>query len=405
MAVITIFKGSYCNSEQVIHEIIRRTGYKCITENDIIKKASKLSGIQETGFNKIFSSDTSVFNQFTYEKEQSVAYLKLALSEFLSVDHRILVGFPVHLIPDTVKHVLRICLISDLPARVSNARGNKRCSETEAEDFIRTYDINCSRWVHLETGYNDPWDSDLYDIVIPTDKLSVGDTADLITEKSQSNVVTCTDNSRKAVQDFRLASLVELALIREGHHVHVVAMDGEVRLIIRNKILMMQEFRQDILTIARQVPGVRSVRSEIDNQDSQSSVIHKYKLKFPSKVLLVDDEREFVHTLSERLILKDMDSTIAYDGKSALHIVDEDKPEVMILDLKMPGIDGVEVLRQVKKKNPHIEVIILTGHESDEDKDLCMKLGAFAYLQKPVDVDILSETLKKANENISKKMI
>jgi DNA-binding NtrC family response regulator len=72
----------------------------------------------------------------------------------------------------------------------------------------------------------------------------------------------------------------------------------------------------------------------------------------------------------------------------------------MILDLRMPGIDGIEVLRRVKDTQPDIEVIILTGHGSEADKATCMKLGAFAYLQKPVDIDELSQTIRKANEKI-----
>jgi two-component system, OmpR family, response regulator CpxR len=76
---------------------------------------------------------------------------------------------------------------------------------------------------------------------------------------------------------------------------------------------------------------------------------------------------------------------------------------VMILDLKMPGIDGIEVLKKVKATQPDIEVIILTGHGSEADKEICMQLGAFAYLRKPVDIEILSETLKKANDKIQQK--
>ncbi|RPH89904.1 MAG: response regulator, partial [Desulfobacteraceae bacterium] len=120
------------------------------------------------------------------------------------------------------------------------------------------------------------------------------------------------------------------------------------------------------------------------------------------KVLLVDDEREFVQTLSERLLLREMGSAVAYDGETALSMVREDEPEVMILDLKMPGIDGMEVLKRVKKTHPLIEVIILTGHGSEADKETCLGLGAFAYLQKPVDVDLLSETIKRANEKIQR---
>jgi len=72
----------------------------------------------------------------------------------------------------------------------------------------------------------------------------------------------------------------------------------------------------------------------------------------------------------------------------------------MILDLKMPGIDGIEVLRRVKETRPEIEVVILTGHGSESDRETCMNLGAFAYLQKPVDIEVLSETLKRANEKV-----
>ena len=78
----------------------------------------------------------------------------------------------------------------------------------------------------------------------------------------------------------------------------------------------------------------------------------------------------------------------------------EDEPEVMILDLKMPGIDGIEVLKRVKQTRPEIEVLILTGHGSEEDRETCMRLGAFAYLRKPVDIDVLTETLRRANEKM-----
>jgi DNA-binding NtrC family response regulator len=123
----------------------------------------------------------------------------------------------------------------------------------------------------------------------------------------------------------------------------------------------------------------------------------------PSKVLLVDDEREFVQTLSERLMMRDLGPAVAYDGESALNLINEDEPDVMIVDLKMPGIDGLEVLRKVKQTRPEIEVIVLTGHGHEEDRELCMQLGAFAYLQKPLDINELSEIIKRANEKIQRK--
>jgi DNA-binding NtrC family response regulator len=116
----------------------------------------------------------------------------------------------------------------------------------------------------------------------------------------------------------------------------------------------------------------------------------------PSKVLLVDDEKEFVQTLSERLQMRDMGTAVVYGGKSALELIGNDTPEIMIIDLRMPVIDGIELLKQVKQTQPEIEIIVLTGHGSEQDKKTCMDLGAFAYMQKPVDINLLSDSLKKA---------
>ena len=114
------------------------------------------------------------------------------------------------------------------------------------------------------------------------------------------------------------------------------------------------------------------------------------------KILLVDDEEDFVNALSQRIKLRKLDSEIAYDGEQALQIVDDQVPGVIVLDLKMPGIDGFEVLKSVKRNYPKVEVIILTGHGTERDKIETQKLGAFDYLQKPVDVDNLVDRIKSA---------
>jgi DNA-binding NtrC family response regulator len=114
------------------------------------------------------------------------------------------------------------------------------------------------------------------------------------------------------------------------------------------------------------------------------------------KVLMVDDEEDFVKTLSERMQMRDLDSDVALDGEQALQRVEDDIPDVMVLDLKMPGIDGLEVLRRVKKAYPQIPVIILTGHGSEKDEAEARRLGAFDYLQKPVDIEKLVKVLRKA---------
>ena len=120
------------------------------------------------------------------------------------------------------------------------------------------------------------------------------------------------------------------------------------------------------------------------------------------KILLVDDEKEFVESLPERLGLRDLKVDIAYDGEQALEAVKEEEPDLMVLDLSMPGIDGMEVLRRVKKKYPDVQVVILTGHGSDKDEAEAKRLGAAAYLEKPVDIGNLVGTLHTAQRKKNK---
>lgn len=120
------------------------------------------------------------------------------------------------------------------------------------------------------------------------------------------------------------------------------------------------------------------------------------------KILLVDDEEDFVKSLQERMELRDVKPDVALNGEQALEKVEEEQPTVMVLDLKMPGMDGLTVLRQVKKAYPKTQVIILTGRGTKKDEKLARKMGAFAYLQKPVEMDTLMETVKAAHHKFKK---
>jgi DNA-binding response OmpR family regulator len=114
------------------------------------------------------------------------------------------------------------------------------------------------------------------------------------------------------------------------------------------------------------------------------------------KLLLVDDEHEFVTTLAERLKMRELDPNVALDGEKALELVADEVPDVIVLDLKMPGIDGMEVLKQIKKKHPKTQVIMLTGHGSKKDEKEAKRLGAFGYFNKPLGIDELVTHIKSA---------
>ncbi len=402
MPVITIFSGTFCRKEAIIEKLIADTGYKLITDENVVSAASKLSGISEIKIERAFTAKTSVFNKFTHERERSLAHLRLIVAQMLSEDNLLISGNCGQLIPEKVSHTLRVCVIADMKSRISLAVSNQGLVENEAVKLIRKQDEDCASWVNLLHDSHDPWDASLYDIVIPTDKMSVDNAVALIKTSLKNDAVKSTAESGKAVKDFLLASEVEVALVREGHNVGVTAESGKVTLIINKHVLMLSRLEEELHSIAEKVAGVTAIETKVGPGFHQTDIYRRYDFEMPSKILLVDDEREFVQTLSERLLMRDMGSAVTYDGESALDLVKEEDPDVMILDLKMPGIDGIEVLRRVKQTNPEIEVVILTGHGSDADKEKCMELGAFAYLQKPVDIALLSETIKQANEKIRK---
>lgn len=122
------------------------------------------------------------------------------------------------------------------------------------------------------------------------------------------------------------------------------------------------------------------------------------------KILLVDDEEDFIKTLAERLDMRDLSSNVALDGHEALQVIDDTAPDVMILDLRMPGIDGMEVLRRVRRRFPHIQVIIHTGHGNDLDEAEAQRLGAFDYLKKPADIEILVDRIRAAAQQARKQL-
>ncbi|MFC1661468.1 response regulator [Gemmatimonadota bacterium] len=116
------------------------------------------------------------------------------------------------------------------------------------------------------------------------------------------------------------------------------------------------------------------------------------------KVLLVDDEEDYIRTIAERLEIREMGSDVALDGEQALAMLEEDPPDVMVLDLKMPGLGGMAVLERVKRDFPQIQVIIMTGHGSEKEEAEARRLGVVDYIEKPVDIRDLMERVRKAGQ-------
>jgi CheY-like chemotaxis protein/cytidylate kinase len=403
MPIITIFSGGFCQESPVVQEVITRAGYRQISDDQIVAAASRNAAMSESKIKRAFSARRSVFSNFTLENERSLAHIKLAVADAISDENAIITCFSGQLIPAAVSHTLRVCLIAPQKYRIAVAVEQQGISEKEAAKLVQRREEDCSFWINSLFGRSDPWDPAIYDIVIPVDKMSVPDAAALIADNAAKDILQPTTASKQALDDFRLAAETEATLVQQGHTVEVSARDGAITLTINKHVLRLNRLQEELKSIVAPIAGVKSVETKIGKDFHKTDIYRKHDFEMPSKVLLVDDEREYIQTLSERLLMRDMGSAVAYDGESALSLIEEEAPEVIIVDLKMPGVDGLEVLRKVKATRPEIEVIILTGHGHEEDRQLCMELGAFAYLQKPLDINVLSETIQKANEKIRQK--
>lgn len=116
------------------------------------------------------------------------------------------------------------------------------------------------------------------------------------------------------------------------------------------------------------------------------------------RVLVVDDEEEFVFTLVERLEMRDIEAEGVTHGREALARLQDKEYDVILLDVKMPGIGGLEVIKKIKSEHPKAQVVLLTGHGSAEDAREGIELGAFKYLMKPVNIDDLIQIFQNASE-------
>ena len=278
----------------------------------------------ESKIRRAFSAGTSVFNKFTREKELAISCLKQALAKLIPDDDVLVTCFCGQLIPSTVNHTLRVCLIASLKYRIAAASREKGIVDKDAAKLVQKREEDCAAWMDRLFNQNDPWDASLYDIVIPADKMKPAEAASLIADNALSDVVRLTDGSKQALADFRLAVGTEIALAREGHYVDVSAKDGLITITINKHVMMLNRLKDELKSIAEQVPGVRAVQTEVGKGFHKSDIYRKHNFEMPSKVLLVDDEREFVQTLSERLIMRDMGPAVAYDGESALNLIKED---------------------------------------------------------------------------------
>ncbi len=394
MAIITIFSGEGCNGEEISQLVAEQMGYNRIGES-LRTETSRRFNIPIDNFRQALSGRLSLFNKFTREREKNIAGFKKVLAELLEDDNLLLHGFATHLLPSSVSHVLKVCLIASIDYRVSRLVETKGMSRSSAEKYITETDKLRNNWTTFLSDKR-PYDATLYDIVIPIHETSVLDVVTLIESQAVSKPLETSPSSLKALQDFILAADVNLTLVDSGYDVDVDVKDGSALLTIHNYVTRLKQFRENITQITSGVKGIEEVSTQLGNRFNAPSINPMSRVTKPEGFLLCENEQNYAHSLSERLQAGDLKSSVVYDSQQAIDVANKEEPAVMVLDLMMPGIDGINTLRKIKEEHPDIRVIILTRKKTPEEERTARELNAYAYLEKPVNVDKMAEIMRSA---------
>ncbi len=399
MSSIAIFPCRHTPAENIAQELAGRVTLKTYTDENLIVDTAAAFGISEDKLRSAMFRKTSVFNKFTLEREKLINMLRHTLHKRLeSTDQYLFEGFLTSLISSRINHVLKVLVVGTQAERIAYAVANGM-SEKQAQKSRKEFDKMAYGWTDFLFN-KEAYESSLYDLVIPVAHKTEKELVEAIIKCFHTTSVLRTNESQQAVSDMLVEVKIEHILLENGHKIGAVVASGNATLTVAEDVFNFRKLEEELTALASQVEGVGKVTVN-QSPGAKNSIYRRQKFELPSKVLFVDDEKEFVQTVSERLISRDVGTYGVYDGEAALELVTEDQPDVMVLDLKMPGLHGVEVLRQTKELAPEVEVIILTGHGTMDDMQQCMELGAFAYMNKPVDIEELSATIKAASEKVA----
>jgi len=334
MAIISIFSASYCEANEITAKLAANLGYKLLDEK-LITETVRQFGVPANKLQDILNGHTPFLNNLTREKEKNTACLKSILAQLISNDNVIYHGFASHLLPNNISHILKVCILANHEFRLKTAMEKFHLSEQEAKSKIRKDDEKRYKWVY-DLHQSLPWNENLYDMIIPMHTSSIDEAVTLISENINKTALQTTPESKKALDDFLFVTKVNVPLVKNGYDVNIKNDNGNISISLKEYVIRFTHLKEKITKIVSAVEGVKNIEVIMA---PDAHVPSRYdELKTSPRFLLVDDEREFVQTLSDRLQTRDLSSTIAYDGEEALSQIEKDEPDVMVLDLKMPGV-------------------------------------------------------------------
>jgi len=398
MPSLSMYCSVFTNEKFIVDELSSVFGLQVIDDRYLIDATCEKYPASRAKMEQALYRKASVFNHFTFERERFTAYLKLVLADCLSRQNCIFNGYISFLIPPEITHVIRV-LVSDSKKNRLKQAEVEEIPEIEASRIIKKYDLSVIDWVDF-LYQSDAFSSSLYDVSITPREMLSFDGFDSIKQIMKDAGSQVTKASEQAVKDMAIAAKVEIALLANGHKVGISVHKNHLLLLVNHDAVNSKQLTNKLSIIASSVEGVKEVQIS-EAEGCQFSISREKEFELPPKVLLVDDQRDFVQTLSERLMVRNFGPHAVYNGQQAIEFIKHEKPDVMIIDLRMPGMNGLEVLRKVKKTDPHIEVIVLSGYGTMKNEKASIELGAFAFLHKPADIEKLSETIEAAYAKVA----
>ena len=398
MSVVAFCGGRFMRVEEAAKRVAERLGYPLLTDQELAAGAAGYGQLSEGKLLAAMYESPGGLRGLTKLRPKALPQLNQAMASLLAQKDMVFLGLGSNLIPQSVTHTLKVGFQASSDYRLKQAAKEEGLDARRARELIKNSDWAIRSWREflLPPAARKYPESD---ISLPVEKKEMSAIVELISDSSQSAPLAPTAASLAAVEDMALMSRVQAALAKQGFfhpEFKILNIRGKITVEINRKSLRLAKLEKSLIKAANEVMGAKKVETKVGPGYHQSDVYRKSEFVLPSKVLLVDDEREYVETLSERLRIRDVGASVVYDGDQALEAITREKPEVVVLDLRMPGVDGMEVLQKIKVNHPEIKVIILTGHGSPQDRARCLELGAFAFLQKPVDLEELSEVMRQA---------
>ena len=282
MPTIAIFNRLFCDATAVVQKIVDLTGYRLVTDQEIIADAARISGISEAELAAVFQSNGSTSSTLSHGDERLVGWLRLALANKLCESDELIVSGFVSLLPSPViGHILKVCLISETDDRVKIAVRDVQRSVQDALDLIHADDDKRAAWVKCTRGVTAPWAEGLYDLVIPTASIGAEQSARLVAERLADPALQVTKASRGCLDDFLLTAKVQAALLEEGHSLSVSAKEGTLKLIITNHETFLQNMARCLCNFVSKIDGVKSVEAGVGRGYHQGDVYPRLKLRHP----------------------------------------------------------------------------------------------------------------------------